>query len=132
MHHLMLLLAGKCIEMKLTCSSPHSLGFQVSDLHCLTCPEWFRVKLPQNNNCSLHQIFTSPSTSIYFAWLCTNNYFPWVNTQVNEVGQGHCKMLPNQPCRIICLASEALATAAPCSLIHSNEFCFNCFILSAH
>ena len=31
-------------------------------------------------------------------------------------------MLLNQPCRIICFASEVSATAAPCSLIHSNEF----------
>lgn len=60
------------------------------------------------------------------------SFFPRVNAQVNEVGQVHCKMLLNQPCRIICLDSEVSATAAPCSLIHSNEFCFNCFILSAH
>ena len=68
----------------------------------------------------------------FFASQYTNNSSPRVNTQVNEVGQGHCKMLLNQPCRIIRLASEVSAPAAPCSLIHSNEFCFNCFILGAH
>lgn len=70
--------------------------------------------------------------SIYFASLCTNNAIPRVNTQVNEVGQGHCKMLVKQPCRIIRLASEVSAAAAPRSLIHSNEFRFNCSSLGAH
>lgn len=37
-----------------------------------------------------------------------------------------------QSCGIICLASEVAATAARRSLIHPNEFSFNCFILNAH
>lgn len=125
--HLLLLLVGKYGKwMKMTVGnySPHSLWRLTGNIY-ITRPK--SIRSVQSGNC-----FLSLPSPVYFALLCTNNAFPRVNTQVNEVGPGHCKMLLNQPCTIIRLASEVLATAAPCSLIHSNEFSFNCFILGAH
>lgn len=78
--------------------------------------------------------FATPSLpSAYFAARRGTDASRRVNTQVNEVGRGHCKNATKPAMRgnLSCLRSVSY-TAAPCSLIHSNEFCFNCFILCAH